>query len=220
MMSDKKDNILIYALIGAGYLLFCSAFPAFLSGILSGFFGIEVNNIYAPLSFVTGVLYMILIFLWMREKVNLFKNISIKGIGEALITALVLFVVINFVVSPFLSLLFPVSAGNYDQSMTDMMATPAATFIQVAFIAPLFEELIFRGLILKRALRKWNAVFSVVMTAVLFGILHMSVVQGISAAAAGIVLCIFYVRRKSVGLNILAHSIYNSMVFGLAMLIY
>jgi membrane protease YdiL (CAAX protease family) len=58
------------------------------------------------------------------------------------------------------------------------------------------------------------------MTAVLFGVLHLSIVQGISAAAAGIVLCVFYGRRKSVGLNILAHSIYNGMVFGLAMLLY
>ncbi len=219
-MTDKKDNIWVYALIGAAYLLFCSAFPAFLSEIFSKSLGMEVNTIYAPLSFVTGVLYMILIFRWMKEKMNLFKNISVKGIGEAFITAVVLFLVINFMVSPMLSMLFPVSAGNYDQSMTDMMVTPVATFIQVAFIAPLFEELIFRGLILKRALRKWNVVFSVVMTAALFGILHMSVVQGISAAAAGIVLCIFYVRRKSVGLNILAHSIYNGMVFGLALLIY
>ena len=219
-MSDKKDNIFTYALIGAGYLLFCSALPSFLAINGSAMTGFEVNAIYAPLSFVTGVIYMILIFSLMGEKMEILSGISLKGIVEALLTAVVLFVLINFMVSPFLSMLFPASAGNYDNNMTDMMATPVATFFQVALIAPLFEELIFRGLILKRALKRWRPFVGVLMTAALFGILHMSVVQGLSAAAAGMVLCTFYVRRKSVGLNILAHSIYNGMVFVLALYIY
>ena len=220
MMSDKKDNIFIYGLIGAGYLLFCSALPSILAMNYAPLWGFEINAIYAPLSFVTGVVYMILIFALMGEKMEIFARFSLKGLGEAMITAFILFVVINFAVSPLLSILFPASAGNYDNNMTDMMSTPVATFFQVAFIAPLFEELIFRGLILKRALRKWNSAAGVIMTAALFGILHMSVVQGLSAAAAGLLLSMFYVRRKSVGLNILAHGIYNGMVFGLALLIY
>ena len=219
-MSDKRDNIIVYALIGAGYLLFCSVIPSAMAISYSAVLKWEINNLYAPLSFVTGVLYMMMIFSLMREKMDLTANFSWKGLVEAFLTAAVLFVVINFIVSPFLSHLFPTSAGNYDSNMTDMMATPVATFFQVAIIAPLFEELIFRGLILKRSLRKWSVPFAVFMTAALFGILHMSVVQGLSAAAAGIVLCLFYVRRRSVGLSILAHSIYNGMVFGLAFLIY
>ena len=218
-MKNQKDNLLLYAFIGVGYLLFCSAVPSFLSIRYAAYAGGEINNYYVPLAFVTGIFYVVMIFSLMREKMELTARISIKGIAGALFTAAVLFIVINFIVSPFLSALFPDSAGNYDSSVTDMMKTPVATFFQVVIVAPLFEEVIFRGFILKRALRTWSVPVSVMITAVLFGILHMNVVQGLSAAAAGIVLCIFYVRRQSVGLNILAHSIYNGMVFAMALLI-
>lgn len=217
-MADKRDNLFVYALIGAGYLLFCSALPSIMAISYFTFAGGEVNNYYTLLSFLTGVLYVVMVFSLMKEKPDLTANFSFRGLAEAFVTAVVLFLVINFLVSPYLSFLFPASASNYDSNVTDMMTTPIATFFQVVVIAPLFEELIFRGLILKRGLRKWDMPFAVFMTAALFGILHMSIVQGISAAAAGIVLCLFYVRRKSVGLNILAHGIYNGMVFGLAFL--
>lgn len=218
-MSDKRDNIFVYALLGLGYLLFCSVIPSAMAVSYASVMGWEVNHIYVPLSFVTGILYVMIVFSFMREKLDLTKNVSWKGLGEAFLTAIILFFVINFVVSPALSFVFPASAHNYDSSVADMMATPVITFFQVAFVAPLFEELIFRGLILKRALCRWTISFSVLMTAALFGILHMSIVQGLSAAAAGILLCLFYVRRRSVGLSILAHSVYNGMVFGLAFLL-
>ena len=218
-MAEKRDNIFVYGLLGLGYLLFCSAIPSAMAVSYASVMGWEVNHIYVPLSFLTGILYVMIVFSFMREKLDLSKNVSWKGLGEAFLTAIILFFVINFVVSPALSFVFPASAHNYDSSVADMMATPVITFFQVAFVAPLFEELIFRGLILKRALCRWTISFSVLMTAALFGILHMSIVQGLSAAAAGILLCLFYVRRRSVGLSILAHGIYNGMVFGLAFLL-
>ena len=216
-MTDKKDNIWTYALIGTGYLLFCSAIPSSAAIGIASAMGTAVNNCYVPLCFVTGMIYTIMVFSYMREKMDWKAGFSGRGFGEAILAAVILFIVINFVVSPAISILFPASAGNYDANVADMMSTPVVTFFHVAIVAPLFEELIFRGLILKRALRKWSVPAAVVMTAVLFGVLHMNLVQGISATAAGIVLCMFYVRRKSVGLNIIAHGIYNGLVFGLAL---
>ena len=216
---NRKDNIFVYGLIGIGYLLFCSLIPSLIAIQCSDLMGGDVDFLYVIFSFVTGIIYIKMIFSFMKEKVELLSGFSFLGILEAVFTAILLFVVINFVVSPAFSMLFPSSAANYNSNVTDMMSTPAVTCFQVVVMAPLFEELIFRGLIMKRALRKWPVPVAVGMTAFLFGILHMSIVQGLSAAAAGILLCTFYARRKSVGLNILAHSIYNGMVFGLAMLL-
>lgn len=216
---NQKDNIFVYGFIGAGYLLFCSVIPSLIAIQCFALAGLDADFMYVILSFVTGILYTKILFSFMKERVELFSGFCFIGIIEAVVTAIILFFVINFVVSPGLSILFPSSAANYSTNVDNMMMTPAITFFQVAVVAPLFEELIFRGLIMKRALRKWSAPVAVGMTAFLFGVLHMSIVQGLSAAAAGIVLCTFYGRRRCVGLNILAHSLYNSMVFGLAMMI-
>ena len=148
MINEKKDNIWMYGLIGAGYLLFCSALPSMMAISCAEVLGADPNTIYIPLALVTGIIYMVMIFSFMGEKMELFSNFSLKGTGEAVLTAILLFVIINFVVSPALSFVFPTSAVNYDNNVTSMMSTPVATFLQVAIIAPLFEELIFRGLIL------------------------------------------------------------------------
>lgn len=212
-MSKGKEEILLYTLVGAGYLLVCSGLPTLLAAQLSAVLGGDVNLYYAGLSLAAGALFVKLLFQRTGESMELREGICLAGAAEAVGTALLLFVLINFIVSPVLFQFFPVSAGNYEATVTGMLEVPMAALWQVMVIAPLWEELIFRGFILKRALRRWSSVFSILLTSVLFGILHMSVVQGLSAAAAGLLLCHFYVRRRSVGLNILAHSLYNGMVF-------
>lgn len=217
LMREKVHEILFYILVGAGYLLVCSTLPTLLASELVRGIGGDGNLYYALFSFLTGICFVRILFRKTMEKMEIFSGISLGGILEAIGTAALLFVVINFFVSPGLALLFPESAGTYESGVSDMMQTPVATFLQVAVIAPLWEELIFRGFIMKRALRFWSPAAAVFLTAFLFGALHMSLVQGISAAAAGLLLCLLYVRRRSVGLNIFAHGIYNGMVFLLAM---
>lgn len=208
-----KDSIFSFIFAGVGYMLFCSAVPSIVAGVMSSLFGGHVNDYYALLSFGAGVLFMIFLYHYFGEKAELFANISGKGILEALGIGLVMFLVINFIVSPVLGTIFTVSEANYVENVRQMFETPFATFFQLAVIAPAMEELVFRGFLLKRELRYRPAVLAVLGVAAWFGILHMNVVQGISAAAAGIILCVFYVKRRSVGLNILTHAFYNGLAY-------
>lgn len=208
-----KDSIFTFLFAGIGYMLFCSSIPGLLAGIISSAFGGHVNEHYAVLTAFAGILFMIFLYSYFKEKMELFSNLSIKGILEALAMGLVLFVVINFMVSPFLGSVFTASEAHYVENVRQMFETPVVTFIQLVIIAPVMEELVFRGFLLKRELRCRQTWIAVICVAAWFGILHMNVVQSISAAAAGIVLCAFYVRRRSVGLNILAHGFYNGLAY-------
>lgn len=216
-MRENVHEIVLYILVGAGYLLVCSTLPTLLASELVCGIGGDGSLYYALFSFLTGIIFVRILFRQTMEQMEIFSGISLGGVVEAIGTAVLLFVVINFFVSPGLALLFPESAGTYESGVSGMMQTPVATFFQVAVIAPLWEELIFRGFMMKRALRLWSSASAIFLIAFLFGALHMSLVQGISAAAAGLLLCLFYVRRRSVGLNIFAHGLYNGMVFVLAL---
>lgn len=208
-----KDSIFSFLFAGVGYMLFCSAVPSVVAEIMSSILGGHVNDYYALLSFGASVLFMVFLYRYFREKAELFTNVSGKGIIEALVIGLVMFIVVNFIVSPVLGAVFTTSEANYVENVKQMFETPFATFIQLVVIAPAMEELVFRGFLLKRELRYRPTVIAVVCVAVWFGILHMNVVQGISAAAAGFILCEFYVRRRSVGLNILTHAFYNGLAY-------
>jgi membrane protease YdiL (CAAX protease family) len=82
----------------------------------------------------------------------------------------------------------------------------------LVIIAPITEELLFRGIILRGLLSRHRPATAVVVTAILFTVLHLNPWQSVSALFLGIVLGWFYVRSGSVAICIFGHATYNSMV--------
>lgn len=81
-------------------------------------------------------------------------------------------------------------------------------FISVVILAPIFEELIFRGMIL-RTLSKYNKTFAIVITSLLFGLLHLNISQAIPAFFMSLVLCYMSLKSDSLLVTILAHAANN-----------
>lgn len=218
MENQRKDGIEVFVGISVGYLLFCITVPEILAEILTDILPGSYRIYYAGLSLLAGLIFVNLIFKNFKEVIEWNIDKNKKGIWEALITGLLLFIAVNFLISPFLGSIFESSKMNYAENVGRMFETPIVTFIQVVIIAPLLEELIYRGFLLKRALRQRTTVTAILLVAGFFGILHLSIVQGLSAFLAGILLCLLYVRRESVGLCILAHSFYNGLTFMMMLL--
>ena len=213
MKNQKQDGIELFVGVSVGYLLFCSAIPGTLAEALAGILPGSYSAYYAVLSLAAGLLFVSQIYKMFSEQIEWKKNITGTGILEAFLTGLILFVVLNYLVSPILGEIFESSNNNYAQNVQRMFETPVATFVQVVLIAPLLEELIYREFLLKRALRQRKTIVAVLLVAGFFGVLHLSIVQGISAFVAGIILCMLYVRRESAALCIAAHSFYNGLTF-------
>ncbi len=81
--------------------------------------------------------------------------------------------------------------------------------IMVAFLAPIFEELVFRKLIIDRT-RRYGEVLAIVYSSVAFGLFHCNVYQIFYAFAIGLILGYVYVRTGNVILTIIIHMIMNS----------
>lgn len=88
-----------------------------------------------------------------------------------------------------------------------------AGLLYVVLIGPVFEEIIFRGAIL-RTLVPFGQNFAIVVSALLFGLYHLILTQGIFAFFVGIVLA-YCTLRYSIKWAMLLHILNN----GLAMLI-
>lgn len=79
-------------------------------------------------------------------------------------------------------------------------------------IAPLFEELLFRGIVmeeLKTVMRPWAAI---VLQAVLFGVAHGVLFQSIFAVVIGVILGVIYHKTKSFNTAVVCHSAFNFSV--------
>jgi membrane protease YdiL (CAAX protease family) len=86
-----------------------------------------------------------------------------------------------------------------------------ARALLLVVIAPISEELLFRGIILRGLLSRYRPAAAVVLTALLFAILHANPWQFFSALFLGIVFGWFYLRTGSIALCILAHAMANGL---------
>lgn len=85
-------------------------------------------------------------------------------------------------------------------------------FMKVVIVAPIVEELIFRGLILQGFRRNYNAVVSVVMSALLFALFHLNPWQFPATFVLGLLLGWIMLRTNNIILAIVGHSINNFLV--------
>ena len=83
-------------------------------------------------------------------------------------------------------------------------------FLLMGLIAPITEELIFRGVILHKTNRVITFLGANIMQAILFGIYHWNLVQGIYATFIGFLLGFIYYKYRSIIAPILLHMIINS----------
>lgn len=95
----------------------------------------------------------------------------------------------------------------------ELFSNYLTAFISLTIIAPLFEEIIFRGIILEGLLKRYNVLISLLFSSLIFGIAHLNILQGINAFFISLIIGFIYVKTKSILLCILAHSINNGIIF-------
>ncbi len=82
----------------------------------------------------------------------------------------------------------------------------------MAFFPALFEEILFRGAIQNLLVRWWRKpLLAIIVTSLLFSLIHMSVFLFLSRVVLGFVLGLMYERSKNLWVNIIAHFLNNTV---------
>ena len=108
------------------------------------------------------------------------------------------------------SLLGLVVKAGYDQ--TQAMLTASGVFItllKTVILAPLAEELAFRGLSFRRLDKSLGFWPAALISSALFGVYHLNLLQGIYAFIFGIILCLVYRRFGNIRAVIIMHAAAN-----------
>ena len=107
---------------------------------------------------------------------------------------------------------------NTQQIITSMMKEPWG-YVAVGILAPLAEEVVFRGAILRTLLgimSKKNHWVAIMISAAIFGVVHANLAQFINALLMGLILGWMYYRTGSLVPGILLHWVNNTMAYVLA----
>lgn len=85
-------------------------------------------------------------------------------------------------------------------------------FVSIVILAPLLEEVLFRGIILQRWSVKWSVVSGIILSSLFFGLLHFNV---LGLFNFGLVMALLYLRTHSLWLPIILHSLNNLIAVSL-----
>lgn len=111
--------------------------------------------------------------------------------------------------------MFPMSPAEqawYERMTSDGLAS----VLMVCLVAPMVEEMLFRGVILRSFLRQYARWPAILGSALLFGLAHMNVYQCAVGLALGTVSGWLYERTQSLWPSIILHAGYNSALMGAA----
>lgn len=150
---------------------------------------------------------------YFREKVLRLRTFSMIVIGCCGLYYLsILIVALIAVINPQLM-------ENYNEMMESALGgSELLAVIAAVILAPINEECIMRGLVLKNLQKHFSVPVVIVIQAILFGIFHANWVQGIYVLPIGAALGYVAVKSRSVLPSIFMHLFYNSLSFAVGVL--
>lgn len=80
-------------------------------------------------------------------------------------------------------------------------------------VGPWVEEFVFRGLLLRACSARWSVVAGIVVSSILFAAMHYSRHYFLSTFVFGVVMCLLYLRFRSLWINALVHGVTNMLAF-------
>jgi membrane protease YdiL (CAAX protease family) len=120
-----------------------------------------------------------------------------------------------------LAIMSPIAYANYVAAFENLQLGSALSFfVAVVLIAPLFEEILFRGWMFNAIQRTFSVGHAIVLSGVMFGVFHLNLFQGTFATILGIVLGLSLLWTNSIWVPITIHLVNNglSWLLGLDMI--
>lgn len=163
---------------------------------------------------VTVPLYYLI---YHNRKQELLTFVSLRGLGAAGIPVLVIFgVSLNVLIEWLLTLASQLTflAPSFERYENLANFITGGDFIPslltVGILGPIFEEILFRGLIFGELRKITKVRIALVIQAVLFGAMHYDVIQSSYAIVIGILLGFVYYRSNSIIAPMIVHIAINS----------
>lgn len=194
-----------------------------LSGLQMGVLAISQDpQFLTAMTFVSTMSTSVLFALWygigMRKKnakeqrtIDFRQMFQAKYVIMFLLAALVCYFLALNIVSV-LNLISPETVDGFTDIMNQSLGgNQILAFITVVFLAPIGEESLFRGLIFNKLKSVFGIVIAIAVQAVLFGLFHFNLIQGIYVLVLGSVCAYAAYRFHSIVPGIIIHAVNNVM---------
>lgn len=154
-----------------------------------------------------------LFLLQRRAPLRWLENMTLPGLLLAAACAAGFYLVLDLGLDPLLEKAFPASEASYQETVRSLLRFPVPAFFKICILAPAVEEALTRGLLLGGLREGYGPAAALLLSALVFALLHFNAVQTLSALVCGLALGLLYLRTGSLLCCVLAHAGYNALSF-------
>ncbi len=163
---------------------------------------------------IVGCINLLVFGIWYYRTFGRTRTTSLKKVLSWIhvLTLIVIAVCGQIAISFLLILILPLFEGaatQYQSMIGSLFEVSPITLLYVMILAPMGEECIFRGMTFHIAKKAVLAIWANLIQAVLFGLYHGNLVQGIYAFVMGFVFGIVVIRLDSLWTAIIMHIVLN-----------
>ena len=128
--------------------------------------------------------------------------------------------IVNIITQIILTIIKSIFSIQINNNVAELMETSdsISLILFAVILGPLFEELIFRGTLLKK-LRVFGDKTAIIYTAIAFGLFHCNIAQIPFAITAGLILAYTVVKTNNIVYSIILHMILNGLSVALTILL-
>ncbi|MBF0596448.1 CPBP family intramembrane glutamic endopeptidase [Faecalibacter rhinopitheci] len=212
---------------GVGRAVFYCVLAVFTMQIVGGIITIPtlaypiLTHVLLPLSFLLGICAAIGLLLGMLKtnSISIIKDFKTKISLTEIVLSFFIWLGLLPLTEYFTTLIptdgiFSDLYKMFSTNFTMLLDYKIAGFITVCIFAPIFEEVLFRGIIFKGLLQhKIHPALAIVVSGFLFGMAHMNPWQFIGAGILGMIFAFTYYRTKSLVIPVLLHAINNCLSY-------
>ena len=171
------------------------------------------------MTLISGIVVLLLFGLvFLIRKKNLLKEVMIRPIpAKGILPVAVLAVCFNVITSVIISLI-PWPEAWMDSYITNSSAIDGSlmAWITAVLMAPVLEEIVFRGLMYTRLKKGLPIIAAAVITSLVFGTVHGTVIWAIYTFVFSMVLIWVFERFQSLTACIVLHMAYNLAGMGMS----
>jgi len=209
------NGVMFVVAIGVGIMQMIKN-PNISEGQLKQIF--ENTSFMGAISIIAVVIAFIPILIYRRKKFFQYdlKVENKKFTIRTVIIALIILLSVNSVLVLLANVLelglntFGLSANSASEELEILNQSTVSMIMYTCIIAPIVEEFIYRGAVL-RSLEKYGRWFAILVSAILFGLMHGNFYQIFMAVGVGIILG-YLTTEYSIKLTILLHIFNNTFV--------
>ena len=222
---DEKDSGLLFSIIIAAFII-ANFLMYSIAGFIGGAMGIAEENILKDAFlkwFIQGGMYILLALVvlvyFKGAKLNIVKsnglNVRFKLIDYLMLIVIaggmfLTLLIVNYFYSFFLQEI------GYVSNSISFDINNAGTFIAAIFIMCILpavvEETVFRGAALNGFSKVFSARWAIVLSALLFMLMHMNIPQFVNAFLCGLILAVLAKKTGSIIPGMIVHFINNFII--------